>query len=125
MSQRVFPTLRITDEARALLFYVDGLGFALDWEHRFGPEYPVFMQISKEGLAIRLSSHEGDCAVGGHAHIEVADVNAWYAAAREHGVTTDRAPADQPWGLRDVRFRDPDGNQLVVATRLMTTINCE
>lgn len=118
VQQYVFPTLRITDEARARLFYLEGLGFTLDWEHRFGPEYPIFMQVSKEGLAIRLSGHEGDGSVGGNAHLEVADVDSWYDAAVARGVTTDRAPADQPWGLRDVRFRDPDGNQLVVGTRL-------
>jgi hypothetical protein len=55
MTQRIFPTLRITDEARTRQFYLDGRGFALDWEHRFGPDYPVFMQVSKEGLATRLS----------------------------------------------------------------------
>ncbi len=115
--QRVFPTLRITNEAKARQFYLDSLGFTLDWEHRFAPHYPVFMQVSKEGLAIRLSAHEGDGAVGGNAHLDVADVDAWYRDATAHGVTTSRPPADQPWGVRDVRFRDPDGNQLVVATR--------
>jgi len=118
MTQRIFPTLLITDEARARAFYIDGLGFALDWEHRFGPDYPVFMQVSKDDLAIRLSAHTGDGAVGGNVHLDVADVDAWYAEAVGRGITTDRPPSDQPWGLRDVRFRDPDGNQLVVGTRI-------
>jgi uncharacterized glyoxalase superfamily protein PhnB len=120
MTQFVFPTLRITDESVARQFYLDGLGFRIDWDHRFAPHYPIFMQVSKDGLAIRLSAHQGDGAVGGCAHLDVADVDAWYDHALGHGITTDRPPSDQPWGLRDVRFRDPDGNQLVVATRLET-----
>jgi catechol 2,3-dioxygenase-like lactoylglutathione lyase family enzyme len=33
--QRVMPTLRMTDYARSKQFYVDALGFQIDWEHRF------------------------------------------------------------------------------------------
>ena len=29
--QRVMPTLRITNYARSKAFYVDGLGFHIDW----------------------------------------------------------------------------------------------
>jgi catechol 2,3-dioxygenase-like lactoylglutathione lyase family enzyme len=32
------PILRIFDEAKARAFYVDWLGFKVDWEHRFEPE---------------------------------------------------------------------------------------
>lgn len=31
------PILRIFDEKKASEFYVDVLGFTVDWEHRFGP----------------------------------------------------------------------------------------
>ena len=44
--QRVMPTLRITRYAQSRAFYVDGLGFRVDWEHRFEPHFPVFMQDS-------------------------------------------------------------------------------
>ena len=33
----VIPILRIFDEAKAREFYVDFLGFSVDWEHRFEP----------------------------------------------------------------------------------------
>ena len=29
------PVLRIFDETKAREFYIDFLGFSLDWEHRF------------------------------------------------------------------------------------------
>ncbi|SDW69723.1 hypothetical protein SAMN05421681_102581 [Lysobacter enzymogenes] len=37
MRQTVIPQLRILRADRSLPFYVDGLGFAVDWEHRFEP----------------------------------------------------------------------------------------
>src|SRR5262245_6278363 len=33
--QRVIPTLRITEYARSKAFYLERLGFKLEWEHRF------------------------------------------------------------------------------------------
>ena len=59
--QRVMPTLRITDYLRSKMFYVESLGFHIDWEHRFKPEFPVFMQVSRDGLAFFLTAHAGDC----------------------------------------------------------------
>ncbi|MEM6436951.1 MAG: glyoxalase superfamily protein, partial [Cyanobacteria bacterium P01_D01_bin.115] len=36
------PILRIFDEAKAKEFYVDFLGFQVDWEHRFQPGMPLY-----------------------------------------------------------------------------------
>ena len=35
------PILRSFDEAKAKAFYVQLLGFKLDWEHRFEPDFPL------------------------------------------------------------------------------------
>jgi len=35
------PILRIFDETKAREFYVDFLGFKVDWEHRFELETPL------------------------------------------------------------------------------------
>ena len=37
------PILRIFDEARAREFYVDFLGFSVDWEHRFDSTLPLYL----------------------------------------------------------------------------------
>jgi len=46
------PILRIFDEAKAKEFYIDFLGFRVDWEHRFEEGLPLYMQISKDGCII-------------------------------------------------------------------------
>lgn len=40
----VIPQLRITDARRSVAFYVDGLGFRIDWENRFEPGFLVSVQ---------------------------------------------------------------------------------
>ena len=95
--QRVMPTLRMTDYERSKDFYVAHLGFQIDWEHRFEPGFPVFMQVSRDGLAFFLTEHTGDCPVGGLIHLYVPDVDAWFGECRQKGVpgtgTAKRVPA--------------------------------
>lgn len=42
----------------------------------------------------------------------VSDVDAEYARLLSRGVTVPDPPADRPWGARNMRFLDPDGNTL-------------
>lgn len=64
------PILRIFDHQKALEFYVDWLGFTIDWEHRFGENSPIYLQLSLGGIVIHLSEHHGDCSPGGRVHIQ-------------------------------------------------------
>ena len=114
--QRVVPVLRITDCDRSRRFYVDALGFEIDWVWRHEPGLPVFMQISRAGLSLYLSDHRGDAAGPCTAFLYVSDIDDWHRGALEAGLEVEGAPADRPWGNREMSLRDPDGNTLVVAT---------
>jgi catechol 2,3-dioxygenase-like lactoylglutathione lyase family enzyme len=116
-TQRVMPTLRITDYSRSKSFYVDDLGFQIDWEHRFKGDFPVFMQVSRDGLAFFLTEHTGDCPVGGLVHLYVPDVDAWFSEFQKKGVVRE-APSESLQGLRSMSVVDPDGNKLMIHTRL-------
>ena len=116
--QNVFPTLRITDYEQSKSFYVDGLSFVIDWEHRFEPQFPVFIQITRGGLSLYLSQHEGDCQVGGLVHLYVPSVDEWYTDLQRRGVSVKEPPSESLKGLRDMTVVDPDGNQLRICTRL-------
>lgn len=61
---RVIPILRIFDVAKAREFYVDYLGFSVDFEHRFHDNAPLYMGISRDGLVLHLSEHHGDPSTG-------------------------------------------------------------
>ncbi len=62
--QATKPILRIFDQAKALEFYRDFLGFVVDWEHRYEPESPLYMQMSRGALQLHLSEHHGDGSPG-------------------------------------------------------------
>jgi catechol 2,3-dioxygenase-like lactoylglutathione lyase family enzyme len=66
---RTVPILRIFDVAKAKEFYVGFLGLQVDWEHRFEPDAPVYMQVSRGELVLHLSEHHGDCSPGGCVYV--------------------------------------------------------
>ncbi|RWY49307.1 glyoxalase superfamily protein [Mucilaginibacter gilvus] len=63
------PIFRIFDYDKAIEFYVDWLGFTIDWEHE--PDgSPIYLQVSFQGIVLHLTEHYGDCTPGGRIHIE-------------------------------------------------------
>jgi catechol 2,3-dioxygenase-like lactoylglutathione lyase family enzyme len=73
---RTTPILRIFDEAKAREFYVDFLGFKVDWEHRFEPDLPLYMQVSRDGCVLHLSEHHGDACPGAAIRVETRGLSA-------------------------------------------------
>jgi catechol 2,3-dioxygenase-like lactoylglutathione lyase family enzyme len=116
--QRVVPALRITNYARSKAFYIDGLGFCVEWEHRFEPHFPVFMSVSRDGMEIFLSEHAGDCQVGGLVHFYVPDVDGCYVEFRKKQIVVQQPPNESMDGMRAMTIVDPDGNQLRFITLL-------
>ena len=123
--QQVMPTLRMTNYERSRQFYVERLGFQVDWEHRFEPGFPVFAQVSREGLAFFLTEHSGDCPVGGLVHLYVPDVDVWFEEFRRNGVHVQEPPDEYLPGLRSMTLVDPDGNKLHVCTRMHDCNRCQ
>lgn len=115
------PTLRIRSYDAAIEFYVDGLGFRVDWEWRHEPGLPVFMQLSRGTLRLYLTQHEEDCALPGLVYLYVPDVDAWQVEMLTRGVVAEGAPVDEPWGNRQMMLRDPDGNGVCVCQVLASS----
>lgn len=108
------PILRIFDEEKAKGFYIDYLGFRVDWEHRFADIMPLYMQVSKDNCLIHLSEHHGDCAPGGAIRIETPDLEAFHALLKEKNYKyANPGIESQPWGSREMSITDPFGNRLV------------
>ena len=61
---KVIPLLRIFSVEKAQEFYIGYLGFKVDWEHRFEPSLPLYMQVARNGLSLHLTEHHGDCTPG-------------------------------------------------------------
>ena len=110
----VIPILRSFEESRTRAFYLDFLGFRIDWEHRFEADLPLYMQVSRGSIVLHLSEHHGDATPGSAVRILFEDLPALaeeltakrYANARP-GIEV------QPWGCEELRVIDPSGNRLV------------
>jgi hypothetical protein len=76
---KTIPILRIFDIVKAREFYVDYLGFAIDWEHRFSADAPLYMQVSRGNLVLHLSEHHGDGTPGSAVYIETWGVRKLHA----------------------------------------------
>lgn len=118
MSQTVIPQLRITSAERSLRFYIDGLGFAVDWQHQFEPGFPLFFQITRAGQTLFLTEHSGDCEPGGAVYFLVPSVDDCHRQFLAAGIVATRPPEDMPWRNREMLLVDPDGNRLRFASEI-------
>jgi uncharacterized glyoxalase superfamily protein PhnB len=107
------PILRSFDEAKAKEFYVEFLGFTVDWEHRFEPNTPLYMQLSKNDCVLHISEHHGDSSPGSALRIETDDLDAYQQLLLDKHYRNSRPGiVEQPWG-RDMAIADPFGNRLI------------
>ena len=107
------PILRIFDVAKAREFYLDYLGFTVDWEHRFEDLAPIYMQISRGGLTLHLSEHHGDACPGSTVFVRVAGLAEYHAelAAKHYGYL--RPGIEKTfYDSINVQLTDPFGNRL-------------
>lgn len=107
------PILRIFDSARAREFYVDYLGFQVDWEHRFEPGLPLYMQVSRNGCLLHLSEHHGDACPGSTVFLRVTGLDDLHRELRGKPYSYLR-PGIEPFGdsARTMELTDPFGNRL-------------
>lgn len=118
VAQTVIPQLRMTNAALSMRFYVERLGFKVDWEHRFEPGLPLFAQLTRQGQTIFLTEHAGDCQVGGAVYFVVPDASQCLSEFEQNGVVPTNPLASTPWGAREFLITDPDGNRLRFASEL-------
>lgn len=110
----IVPILRIFDQRLAKDFYVDYLGFAIDWEHRFEEGMPLYLQVSKGPVVLHLSEHHGDCTPGSAIRIATRDVEAVHRelAAKPYRFLNP-GMEEKPWGGRELELTDPFGSRII------------
>jgi uncharacterized glyoxalase superfamily protein PhnB len=115
------PILRSFDEAKAKEFYVEFLGFKIDWAHRFELGMPLYMGLSKDGCVIHLSEHHGDCSPGAALRIETNELEAFQLQllAKQYQYARPEIH-DTPWGSKDMSITDPFGNRLTFTSAIST-----
>jgi hypothetical protein len=110
---RTSPIMRIFDVQKAKDFYLGFLGFNLDWEHRFGDNFPLYAQVSRSGLVLHLSEHHGDASPGSTAAFVIINGVRTYQRELTGKDYTYLKPGveDLPWGMV-MTVTDPFSNRI-------------
>ena len=104
----------------ARTFFVDVLGFRVQWEATSDGKTGLF-GVERDGMVITI-----DAPMSGHGrqavvslHVEDADTYYQEWHARTTSIT---APRDEPWGARTFGVTDPSGNTIFVMGRQSSRI---
>jgi uncharacterized glyoxalase superfamily protein PhnB len=110
----VTPVLRIFDERKAREFYVEFLDFKIDFEHRFGDNFPIYIGLSRGGCVLHLTEHHGDASPGAHVRLQTDNVALIcdQMALKNYKFSKPGGSEKTPWGTREVTVTDPFGNKL-------------
>ena len=113
------PILRSFDEAAARAFYLDFLGFEIGFEHRFGPDAPLYMGVRLGECELHISEHYGDASPGGAVRIEIDDVAAYCAALNAKAYKFAKPGfQNQEWGWCEMTLTDPAKNRIIFCSAL-------
>ena len=108
------PILRSFDEAKAREFYIDFLGFDVEFEHRFEPDAPLYLGLIRGACRLHISEHFGDATPGSRLRLPVAGLIAYqeHLAAKTYRHARPGPPQDMPWGDLEMTISDPFGNKI-------------
>jgi uncharacterized glyoxalase superfamily protein PhnB len=118
---KTIPVLRIFDEAKAKEFYLDFLGFQMDWEHRFEQNAPLYMQISRGNLVLHLTEHYGDCLPGSTVFVWLTGIDEYHSELASKNYKYLRPGIETTeWNARMMQVIDPFGNKIRFCEELAT-----
>jgi len=110
---QTIPILRIFSVEKAREFYVGFLGFTVDWEHRFDPAAPIYMQVSRAGCVLHLSEHHGDCCPGSTVFVRVTGLDEFHREITSKGYGYLRPGVERTFhDSKCMEVIDPFGNRI-------------
>jgi uncharacterized glyoxalase superfamily protein PhnB len=113
------PVFRIFSVEKAREFYIDYLGFNVDFVHRFGEDFPLYMGLSRNGIQLHLSEHHGDSTPGSTVYIRIIGIEELYAELQQKNYPYLKPGLEtMEWGTRELWLTDPFGNKLRFSERL-------
>lgn len=99
------PILRVAHFDRSVAYYVERLGFQLDWGFgRFG-------SVSRDEASLMLSEGAQGCS-STWLWIAVGDADALYEELLRRGADIRHPPTNFPWGSRELHVFDADRHVL-------------
>jgi uncharacterized glyoxalase superfamily protein PhnB len=112
----VVPILDVRDVEAALRYYVERLGFEVEFRYAEDPDN--YAGVRRGGVCLHMQWQAEEHFRNGTAgrlrvRIAVDDPDALFEEFRAAGALPEGTVVrDAPWGTREFGFRDPDGNGL-------------
>jgi predicted enzyme related to lactoylglutathione lyase len=114
-----FISIPVRDQDRALDFYVNQLGFALQTDQPMGPgQRWIEVRPPRGETSVALFTppgHEDRIGKFTGLSIECDDVQKTYDELCSRGVEFTKPPQAQPWGVMAI-MKDSEGNEFVLST---------
>jgi len=109
---QAIPIVRIFDLAKAEEYYFGFLGFKLDWDHRYGENFPIYMQVSRGDLKLHLSEHAGDATPGGNMVVYMKGIRAFHAELTAKNYRFMKPGLEKEGDRLEVTVTDPFNNHI-------------
>lgn len=110
----ITPIFRIFDIDKSHAFYLDYLGFKLDWQHQFAENMPLYFQISLDEIVMHLSEHHGDASPGSAIRIKKDNLRSYYASLSEKKYRyANPCIETTPWNTLELTVIDPFSNRII------------
>jgi predicted enzyme related to lactoylglutathione lyase len=116
-----FVNIPVADQARALAFYTEKLGFTVATNQPMGPAGQRWIELKIPGAETRVTlftppGQEDRVGTFVPLSLWADDVDGTYETLRARGVEFVAPPKREPWGT-SVIFKDSEGNQLHLGSR--------
>lgn len=108
----IAPQFLVDDLERAIRYYCDQLGFAVDFKYE-----SFYASVSRDGFAIHLKCAPKSAADREHrrqnehldAYISVVGIRDLFKELEQRGARVIRPLEERPWACVDFYVEDPDG----------------
>lgn len=119
-----YPQLFVADVERSAAFFRDKLGFGIDYLYGQPPFYGL---VSRDGVGLNLRHMDApvidptlrEREVLLSAAIVMEGIEELFQEYQNRKVDFAQTLSQQPWGSRDFVVRDPDGNLICFASRVL------
>ena len=119
ITQLKFVGIPTRDQARAVKFYTEALGFQIATDQPFdGTQRWIELRIANSSTRVVLltpQGHEDRIGTFFNGSFACDDVEGTYRQLKQRGVVFVKEPETQPWGTSAI-FQDPDGNKFVLSS---------
>jgi uncharacterized glyoxalase superfamily protein PhnB len=106
MLEKIMPEFPLADVAAGVVHYRDVLGFSVNYE------MPGFAVMDRDRVRMLLITKTPRHSGIASCYIYVAEADRLHAELVAKGADVEGSPVSRPWGLREFRVFDPEGNIL-------------